>query len=36
MYNKNKILCILLTILLCSIIILFYSLSTNKTFFKDT
>lgn len=35
-FNKNKILCILLTILLCSIITLFYSLSSNKTFFKNT
>lgn len=36
MFNKNKILCILLTIVLCLIITLFYSLSSNKTFFKNT
>ena len=36
MFNKNKILCILLTFVLCLIITLFFLLSTNKTFFKNT
>lgn len=36
MFNKNKILCILLIFVLCLIITLFFLLSTNKTFFKNT